>query len=71
MNQDINTSQDPPSVGGTGIDLGFGGLSVAEGDHIGHFYRNQEEMIRVLVPYFIAGLGAGDKCTLFCQAPTR
>ncbi len=50
------------------IDLGFGGLSATVGDHIGHFYRNQNEMVRVVGPYFAAGLEAGDQCTLLCPA---
>ena len=49
------------------IDLGFGGLSTTIGAHIGHFYRNEQEMVDVMVPYFAAGLKANDKCTFFCR----
>jgi len=53
------------------VDLGFGGLSAAFGDHIGHFYRSTEELVRLSVQYFTAGLRDGDKCTFFCQPTIR
>ncbi len=59
-----------PASGETLVDLGFGGLSAAAGDHIGHFYRNENEITQLLVPHYAAGLQAGDKCTLFAQSAT-
>jgi len=64
MNQNNEGSETRP----TGIDLGFGGLSAAVGGHIGHFYRNEQEMMDVMGPYFEAGLKGGDKCTLVCRS---
>ncbi len=52
---------------GAVIDLGFGGLSAAVGDHIGHFYRNQSEITHLLIPYFAAGLRAGARCVFLCR----
>ena len=48
------------------IDLGFGSLSASVGDHIGHFYRNEGEIMHVMGPYFTAGFKAGDRCALIC-----
>lgn len=42
--------------------LGVGGLYAHVGDHIGHFYRTQEEWKALLIPFLTAGLAAGDKC---------
>ena len=59
-----------PSEGDV-IDLGFGGLSAAAGDHISHSYRTQNEITHLLVPYFAASLRAGDKCALVCKPVIR
>jgi len=64
MNQNSEGSEARP----TGIDLGFGGLSADVGGHIGHFYRNEQEMMDVMGPYFEAGLKGGDKCTFICRS---
>ena len=34
------------------IDLGFGGLTAALGDHIGHYYQNETECQSLAVGYF-------------------
>ena len=41
------------------------------GDHIGHFYRDLDEMVHVVGPYFAAGLEAGDHCTLLCPSRNK
>lgn len=46
------------------IPLGFGGISVAIGDHIGHFYRGFHQRFSVLGPYVAEGLRRRDKCVV-------
>lgn len=48
---------------GQRIDLGFGGLKVASGDHIGHYYQHADECVSVATDFLSAGLGdPADKC---------
>ncbi len=49
------------------VDLGFGDLTSRVGDHIGHFYRDLEEMIAVIVPYLRTGLEGEDRCLFICR----
>ncbi len=42
--------------------LGLPNLSAPAGQHIGHFYRTQEESKHVLVSFLKAGLLEGDRC---------
>ncbi len=44
------------------VSLGIGDLSVSIGDHIGHFYQNEDEWRAVLIPFLTTGLAAGHKC---------
>ncbi|RMF86494.1 MAG: hypothetical protein D6736_14975 [Nitrospinota bacterium] len=47
---------------GEPIFLGFGDLYATAGDHIGHFYQTREEWKAILIPFFTAGLRAGEQC---------
>ena len=59
-------------VGESGdIELGFAGLAVSVGDHIGHLYRRGEQMVQLLVGYYEAGLEDHDSCILFGRAETH
>lgn len=45
------------------IELGFAGIEVSQGDHIGHYYQHDDECVSVATDIMAAGLGdAGDKC---------
>ena len=55
----------------TRITLGFGGLVVNAGDHIGHFYRTTDEWQKLFVSFFKCGLQAGDKCVYLMSPETR
>ena len=50
------------------VSLGFGGLYATLGDHIGHFYRTNEEQQTALVSFFKAGLEAREKCIALVSA---
>lgn len=54
------------------IDLGFGGLSAATGDHIGHYYQSEEEAVPVVAGFLAEGLQGGkDKCVYICDDEAR
>lgn len=42
--------------------LGFGNIYASAGDHIGHFYRTNDEEMSVLVSFLETGLQGQDKC---------
>jgi hypothetical protein len=46
----------------TRISLGFGGLYVSLGDHIGHFYQTRDERETLLLAFLKTGLEEGDRC---------
>ena len=48
--------------------LGFGNLYASVGDHIGHFYQNDEEEQEILVAFLKAGLLGRDKCVCLVGA---
>ncbi len=50
------------------MSLGFGDLYASSGDHIGHFYRTNQECRNVLVSFIKTGLEAREKC--ICLAST-
>ena len=61
-----NDVGEPSSRGTDRVDLGFGGLSVSIGDHIGHLYQTREEWKTLLVGFLAAGLKTRDnKCVYF------
>ncbi len=61
-----NGVREPPAHGMDRVDLGFGGLSVSIGDHIGHLYETREEWKTLLVGFLAAGLQTPDnKCVYF------
>src|SRR5215813_13660768 len=39
------------------------------GTHACHFYKNRDELIAALVPYFVAGLSANERCLWITAAP--
>src|SRR5687767_2003288 len=39
------------------------------GMHACHFYRNREQLIAALVPYFVAGLQANERCIWITAPP--
>ncbi len=48
---------------GQQIELGFAGIEVSQGDHIGHYYQHDDECVSVAADIMAAGLGdAHDKC---------
>ena len=48
---------------GQKIDLGFAGIEVSQGDHIGHYYQHADECVGVAADILASGLGAAhDKC---------
>ena len=49
------------------VPLGFGGATVAVGDHIAHFYRGDAEMFSVLGPYIAEGLRRGERCAVIAS----
>ena len=53
------------------VPLGFGDLVVSPGDHIGHFYEDRQECMRILAPFVQTGLAAGDKCVCLSTTATR
>lgn len=53
------------------VPLGFGELTVSPGDHIGHFYDDREECLKILAPFIQTGLAAGDKCVCISTKPSR
>lgn len=44
--------------------FGLPGVYVPKGAHVAHFFRGEEEQLRVLGPFLHAGLEAGDQCSL-------
>lgn len=53
------------------IELGFAGIEVSRGDHIGHYYQNADECVSVAADILAAGLGdAGDKCVCLAVPDT-
>ncbi len=50
------------------VSLGFGNLTATPGDHIGHFFRTNEEQKTVLVSFIQAGLKAREKCITLMSA---
>jgi hypothetical protein len=48
---------------------GLPGLRVEPGDHICALYFGQAERDKILLPYVLAGLRAGDKCTCLLDDP--
>ena len=53
------------------VSLGFGNLYVSAGDHIGHFYRTNEEEMSVLISFLKAGLEGRDKCVCLMSSGAR
>ncbi len=47
--------------------FGFPAVYVAEGAHIVHFFKGEEERSTVLAPFLKAGLEAGDQCLLVTE----
>jgi hypothetical protein len=39
------------------------------GMHMCHFYRDREELVTALVPFFIAGLSHNERCVWICAEP--
>lgn len=53
------------------IDLGFAGIEVSLGDHVGHYYQQADECVSVATDILAAGLGeAGDKCVCLAVPDT-
>ena len=53
------------------IELGFAGIEVSQGDHIGHYYQHADECVTVATDIMAAGLGdAGDKCVCLAVPDT-
>jgi signal transduction histidine kinase len=54
-------SVDTPIAGLT--DYGIPGIdTVPFGIHVCHFYRDRQDLVEALVPYFVAGLGSNETC---------
>jgi len=53
------------------VSLGFGNLYASAGDHIGHFYRTDEEEMSVLVSFLKAGLQSRDKCVCLMSSGAK
>ena len=49
--------------------LGLPRVHVAEGSHIAHFFRGEQERLTVLAPFIKAGLEAGDQCVMIAETP--
>lgn len=58
-------------AGSTPVRLGFGDLVVSPGDHIGHFYDDREQCMKILAPFIQTGLAAGDKCICLSTVGSR
>jgi len=54
----------------TDIPLGFGDVTGAVGDHIAHFFRDDDQRFAVLGPYVATGLRRGDRCVFISDAET-
>ncbi|HYD43232.1 MAG TPA: MEDS domain-containing protein [Anaeromyxobacter sp.] len=53
-------------------DVGLPGFErVRWGTHLCHFYRTAEDLESILVPYFAAGLGSGERCLWITADPLR
>ena len=39
------------------------------GIHMCHFYKERQELVEVLVPFFIAGLNSNERCIWVCAEP--
>ena len=53
------------------IELGFAGIEVAKGDHIGHYYQHADECVSVATDILAAGLGeVSDKCVCLAVPDT-
>lgn len=51
-------------------DCGLPGIrQIPYGVHMCHFYDGRDELAAVLVPYFRAGLGSGERCMWITAAP--
>jgi hypothetical protein len=51
-------------------DCGLPGISrVPYGVHACHFYSNREQLVAALVPYFVAGLRANERCLWVTASP--
>jgi len=51
-------------------DCGLPGIrQVPYGVHMCHFYSTREELAAALVPYFVAGLRANERCIWICAEP--
>jgi hypothetical protein len=51
-------------------DCGLPGIrEIPYGVHMCHFYREREDLVEALVPYFIAGLRSGERCIWITAPP--
>lgn len=57
---------DRDQVPGT-VALGFGGLDVEPGAHVGHFYQSDEERRELLRPFLARGIRRGQRCVYLTQ----
>ncbi len=53
------------------VPLGFGDLYASAGDHIGHFYKSNEEEKNVSVSFLKVGIEAGHKCVCLMGAGSK
>jgi hypothetical protein len=57
-------------IGSTTTPSGIPGIGkVPWGTHLCHFFRNREELVESIIPYFIAGLKNNEQCMWGAAAP--
>jgi hypothetical protein len=59
-----------PSIDG-GVALGFGGLRVRPGDHVGHFFERPSEWLEVAAGFLGEGLQSDDRCMYLIEEGER
>jgi hypothetical protein len=72
MRDDVMPDPDATSAQSqtTDIPLGFGDVTGSVGDHIAHFFRDEDQRFAVLGPYVATGLRRGDRCVLISDSDT-